>query len=167
DDADRDIARHALAVLLPRERLDLLDERLEEVGPIRVAWDALKDLRKPLEADTGVDVAFRQRHERAVGLAIVLLEHVVPDLEPAPAVLGGAAVVLGNARLRAPIDEDFAVGSTEAGGAGRPEVVLIAEPEDLLWRQELEGLRPDVVRLVVARVHGGDEFRAIEAKDRR
>src|SRR5437016_9664190 len=57
---------------------------------------------------------------------------------------------------------DLAVRSAKTGRAGRPEVVGIAEAEDLLRRKQLQGLRPDVVGLVVARMDGRDELRAVE-----
>src|SRR5882762_5295047 len=165
DDADRDIGRRALTVLLARERLDLLHERLEDIGAIHIAGGALQHLHDPLETGAGVDVLLRERHERAIRFAVVLLEHKVPDLEVATAVLSGIAVVLGHARLRPVVDEDLAVGSAESGRAGGPEVGFVAEPEDLLGREELEFLRPDVVGLVVADVHRGDELRAVEPED--
>src|SRR5207302_1016712 len=83
----------------------------------------------------------------AVGLAVVLLEDEVPDLQVASAALPGIAVVLGNARLRTLVDEHLAVRSAEAGRPRRPEVALVAEPEDFLRRKERERLRPDLVGL--------------------
>src|SRR5207245_9270511 len=162
DDPDGHVGRAIVAVRLSRERLELLDERLEEIRAVRVAGNALQNLSDALEARACVDVLFREGHERTVGLAVVLLKDEVPDLEPSPAVLGGTAVMLGDARLRAVVDEDLAVRSAKTGRAGRPEVVRIAEAEDLLARKQLQGLRPDVVGLVVARVDGRDELRAVE-----
>src|SRR2546423_8226449 len=100
DDANRNIGRHAVSVFLPRERLDLLDERLEHVGPIDIAGNPLKDLGDALETRSRVDVLLRQRNERAVRLAIVLLEHEVPDLEVSAAVFGRTALVLRYTGLR-------------------------------------------------------------------
>src|SRR5205823_11255806 len=137
DDADRDISRRALTVLLARERLDLLHERLKDIRAIHIAGGALKNLHDPLETGAGVDVLLWERHERAIRFAVVLLEHEVPDLEVAAAVLSRIAVVLGHARLRPVVDEDLAVGPAEPGRARRPEVGLVAEPEDLLRREEL------------------------------
>src|SRR6267142_1287632 len=166
-DADRDIGRRALSVLLARERLNLLHQRLKDIRAVHVAGGALKHLRDPLEAGAGVDVLLRERHERAIRFSVVLLEHEVPDLQVAAAALSGIAVVLGHARLRPVVDEDLAVGSAESGRARRPEVGFVAEPEDLLGREELELLRPDVVGLVVAYVHRGDELLAVEPEDLR
>src|SRR4029077_7337643 len=101
----------------------------------------------------------------SIGLAVVLLEDEVPDLEPPTAALARVAVVLRDAGLGTLVDEHLAVGATQPGRAGRPEVELIAEPVDLLRREELQRLRPDVERLVVARVHGGDELRAVESEN--
>ena len=93
DDTDRNIGVAVAAVRLPRKGFDLLHEGLEEVRPVHVARHALKHLCDPLEPRAGVDVLLRQRHERPVCLAIVLLEDEVPDLDIAAAVLAGVAVV--------------------------------------------------------------------------
>ena len=163
-DANRDIGRRVVSVLLSGERLDLLDQGLEEVGAVRVARNALENLGEPLQSDPRVDVPPREWNERSVGLAVVLLEHVVPDLEPATAVLGRAAVVLGYVRLRTFVDEDLAVRPAESGRAGRPEVVFVAQPIDLVRRKQLQCLRPDVERLVIARMHCRHKLRAVESE---
>src|SRR2546423_8038728 len=105
DDSNRDVSGLVVPVLLARKRLDLPDERLEHVGPIDIAGNALKDLGDALETCSRVDVLLRQRNERAVGLAVVLLEDEVPDLEPSAAAFGRTALVLRNAGLRALVDE--------------------------------------------------------------
>ena len=161
DHAHRNVARGVVAVLRPGERLDLPHERLEQIGLERVR-DALEDLRRPLETGPGVDVPLREGHERAVGLAVVGLEHEVPDLEVPAALLAGIALVRWHARLRAAIDEDLTARPAEAGRARRPEVRVVAlrevaETEHLLWRKERQLLRPDVEGLVVVEVHRRDE----------
>ena len=157
-DAYRHVGRRRGAVLLSRERLDLLHERLEHVAAINVAGYTLKHLRQPLETRAGVDVLLRERNERAVGLAVVLLEDKVPDLEVPPAVLGRAALVLGHTGLRTSIEKDLAVRAREPGQARRPEVLRIALTEDLLRRKQLQHLRPDLVGLVVGVVDCRDEL---------
>src|SRR5207244_2732557 len=76
----------------------------------------------------------------------------------------GIAFVLRYIRLRAVVDEHLAVRSAQSGRPRSPEVALVAQPEDLLRRQESERLGPDLVGLVVARVHGGDELEPVEAE---
>src|SRR5258706_1204910 len=164
DDADREIRVLRRVVRLPRQRFDLLDQRLEEVGAVGVARDALKHLGHALEARAGVDVLLRKRDERSVRFAIVLLEDEVPDLDVPPAVLAWVALVRADAGLRSLVDEDLAVRAAETGRAGRPEVEFVAEAEDLLRREERERLRPDVVRLVVAGVDGRDQRAPVEAE---
>src|SRR5882762_7526675 len=121
-DADRHVGVPVVAVPLSRERLDLLYERLEEIGAVGVARDALQHLRQALETRAGVDVPFGERGQRAVGLAVVLLEHEVPDLEPTAAVLAGVAGVRRDARLWTLVDEDLAIRTAESGRSRRPEV---------------------------------------------
>src|SRR5206468_1200220 len=108
-----------------------------------------------------------QRDERPVGLALVLLEHVVPDLDVAPAVLARVALVRRHPGLRALVDEHLAVGSVEAGGSEGPGVELVAQLEDLLGWKELQLLDPDVVGLVIVLVHRRDERVRVETELRR
>ena len=167
DDADREVGVLRRAVRPARELLDLLHQGLEQVGAIGVAGDALEHLREALESHASVDVLLRQRDERPVGLALVLLEHVVPDLDVAPAVLARVALVRRHAGLRALIDEHLAVGSVEAGGSEGPGVELVAQLEDLLGWKELQLLDPDVVGLVIVLVHRRDERVRVETELRR
>ena len=46
---------------------------MEEIGAIRIARDALEYLGDALEPRAGVDVPLRERHEGAIGFAVVLL----------------------------------------------------------------------------------------------
>jgi hypothetical protein len=80
--ADHRVAR-APAVRGAHRRLDLRDERREHVG-VEVVGHALQHGRDALEPRPGVHARLGQRHERAVGLPVVLHEHEVPDLEEAP-----------------------------------------------------------------------------------
>src|SRR5439155_1020079 len=105
----------------------------------------------------------------AVGLADVLLEDEIPDLDPSSAVLRRRAVVLAHTGLRTAIDEHLAAGTAQPGRSRRPEVRLVALLEvsqavDLLRRKEPQLLRPDVERLVVRLVDRRDELRRIEAE---
>src|SRR2546428_7855457 len=113
DDADRTVGVRVVAVTLPGERLYLLHERLEEIGLERVGDRLLQHLREPLEAHAGVDVPLGERVEGAVGLAVVLLEDEVPDLDPAAAVLRRRAVVLADPSLRPAVDAHLAARSAQ------------------------------------------------------
>ena len=149
DDPHGAVGRLISSVALARERLNLLDVRQEQIGLEAVGDHTLKNQREPLEADAGVDVLLWERGQGAVGLAVVLLEDEIPDLDPSSAVLRRRAVVLAHTGLRTAIDEHLAAGSAQPGRSRRPEVRLVALLEvsqavDLLRRKEPQLLRPDV-----------------------
>ena len=161
DHPDGHVLLRVRPVLRAAQGLDLLDERLEQVGLERVG-DALQHLRGALETGAGVDVPLGQRHQGPVLLAVVLLEDEVPDLEIPAAALARIAVVRRDTRLWAAVDEDLAAGAAQPGRARRPEVRVVAlrevaEPEHPFRREECQLLRPDVVGLLVVEVDGRDE----------
>ena len=100
-----------------------------------------------LQAHAGVHVLLLEGDERAVGLLLILHEHVVPDLEVAAAVAGGRAV--GAAGRLVADDEHLGIRAAGAGDAGgAPPVVLLGQVEQVLV---LHALRtPQVRRLLVA-----------------
>src|SRR5688500_12199578 len=63
-------------------RRDRVEDRREEIALV-VGIPALDDRGDPLESHAGVDGGLRQRSQRAVGRAVELHEHEVPDLEEA------------------------------------------------------------------------------------
>src|SRR5207253_1872896 len=88
----------------------------------------------------GVDRGPWKGSERAFRLlALELHEDEVPDLHPGIAVGDGAqgeeAVrvlvdLLDARRARHPVEMDLAAGAARTGRAHRPEVILLAQPED-------------------------------------
>ncbi len=126
------------------------EDRREDVGVV-VRRLALQDRRDALEAHPGIDVARRKRDERAVGLRVVLHEHVVPDLHHPRIVLVDERGAIGRRALvvGAEVDVDLGARAARAGVAHHPEVVLRRSVEDVLGDEA--GLRrPDLRRLVVA-----------------
>ena len=129
DHAEGASGREVLAVPFARELLAQLDERLEEVGLVD-RRDALHDARHPLEAHARVDVLGGQFRQRAVRLELVLHEDEVPELEEA---LGVVARAIGvRSELRPAVEVELRAGAARSGGAGLPEVVVYAEPDDAL-----------------------------------
>ena len=84
-----------------------------------------------------VSIALRGRsRELAVGAAIVLLEHDVPDLDEAVAFV--RPVVVGTGRVRgAGVVEDLGARAARAGRAHRPEVVFVPA-------RDARGVEPDL-----------------------
>ena len=102
-------------------RADQIAEQIDVV----VRMHALHDRGHALQSHARVDRGFRQRRQRAVGRAVVLHEHQVPDLDVAIAVFVGRA--RRSARhLRAMIKEDLAARPAGAGIAHGPEIGTLA-----------------------------------------
>src|SRR5690606_9146533 len=97
------------------------DQRLEQVDLV-VAVDVLEHRRNPLQPHAGVHAGLGPRVRPPRFVAVVLHEHVVPDLDVTVAVFlrgaGGAAP-----DIRAVVVEDLGAGATGAGVPHHPEVV--------------------------------------------
>ena len=119
-------------VLLAGKLLAQRHKAAQLVG-FEVALNALHDGGHALEAQTGVDVLGGKRGERAVFLAIVLGENKVPVLKEAVALAAGAAVFLAAAELGTLVVVQFGAGTARAGGAGTPEVVVLAQTGDVAF----------------------------------
>ena len=139
--------------------------QVDEDVDVVVVGDALHHRGDALETGAGIHRRLRQRRELAVGRAVELHEHQVPDLHPA------IAVGIGRARrsarnVRAVVEEDFRAGTAGAGLAHLPEVVgaaarLVADAHDLVGRQA-DHLVPEIEGLVVGLVHRDHEARRID-----
>ena len=88
-----------------------------------------------------------------MAVVVELGEHHVPDLHVPVAVAANGAAGLAAAVLLAPVIVDLRAGAAGAG-AVLPEVVLLAEAEDLLGGYA-DLVVPDVPRLVVLQIDGG------------
>ena len=146
-------AAQAAAVLVGRivaDAADLagrLDQRAEDVD-VEVRLDALQHRGRPLQAHARVDVLARQRAQvvRRIADAVELREDQVPNLD------------LAEGR----VEIDFAARAADAvgplaGGVGRPEVLVLAQPLQPLGRQ-LDLVEPNTGRLVVVEIDRGREF---------
>ena len=158
---------HRLGVM-PDERGQALDDRHEEVGPV-VRVHFLDRARHALEAHAGVDALERQRSQRAVGGAVELHEHQVPDLEPARAVLRVVRHAVGTlGEMRAAVVVELAAGPAGPGVAHPPEVLLVADgdvaPAHEPLGREPDLLGPDAVRLVVVGVDGRGDALGVQAE---
>ena len=150
--AHRDGLLRAVRVGLAAEARDGADERREDVRVV-VRLLALQHRAHALEAHPRVHALRGQRIERAVALAVVLHEDQVPDLDhlrrPGVDHLGRAAV------LRV-VEMDFAARAAGARLAHFPEIVLLAEAQDVR-RVDVRDRAPELGRLVVVGVHRGPE----------
>jgi hypothetical protein len=158
DEPQGDVAQLGPAEALAGDRLGLVHQDRQRVGGVE-AGAAVEHGEHALEAGTRVDVLAGQVAQRAVGVAEVLLEHEVPDLDVAGARrrVGRAAV---GAEVGAVVEEDLGRRAARPGLAHLPEVVLV-EPLDALAR-EADGLAPDLLGLVVGHVDGDPQQVGVE-----
>ena len=161
----RDHAQRGILVVVGAEHArGRVDEVDEQVGVV-VVGDALHHRRDALEARARIHGRLRQRRQLAVGRAVELHEHEIPDLDPAVAVrIGRARRPSRNAR--AVVIENLRAGTARTGVAHLPEVVgaalrLVADAHDLLGRQADHRV-PQVVRLVVGLVDRHHEALGID-----
>ncbi|MNM68598.1 hypothetical protein D3C81_801620 [compost metagenome] len=135
---------------------------LEQVDFV-VGIDVLHHRTDPLQAHAGVDRRRWQRMQHAIGGAVELHEHVVPDLDVA------VAVFFRRARWAAPdvvavIVENLGARATRASIAHGPEVVgsvwrtLVVADADHALDRYADFFGPDVIRFIVRGVDGDPEF---------
>ena len=134
------VGGRGVVVAHAREALAHADEGAQDVALV-VGALVLHDGSDALEAHAGVDVAVRQLRHGAVLLAVILREDEVPELEVAVTVVSGLLAF----ELGALVKVDLGAGTAGAGGAGCPEVVLLAQARDVvvgdaLLVPELDGL---------------------------
>ena len=158
---DAQAAAGALVVIvdvgLARDALAQGDEALHEVAVVERAL-VLHDGGHALEAHARVEVAVRQLGHGAVLLAVVLREHEVPELQETVAVAAGGTLGPAASHVLALVVVDLGAGTAGTGGSGSPEVVVDAQPRDVVLGNT-QGT-PDVVRLVVIGEHG--EVQAVD-----
>ena len=129
----------ALGILVSGEGFHLADEAGEDVRLV-VAFLVLENHAQALEAHARVDVLGGKGLQVAVGLALILHEHQVPDFNHIVIVRVHqlAAGNFGNFLVRAQVDVNLAAGTAGAGIAHFPEVVVLVAVEHVVGRQVLE-----------------------------
>ncbi|CCZ49491.1 putative uncharacterized protein [Bacteroides sp. CAG:661] len=115
-----------------------LQDGLEDVGVV-VGRFPLQSTHQSFESHAGVDDSGRKRFEAAVGLAVVLHEHEVPDFDDLRVVLVHqfASGHLGFLFFRARVDVDLRAGAAGTRIAHFPEIVMLVAVQDVVFRQEL------------------------------
>src|SRR5579871_5246358 len=102
--------------------LDPVHDHAEAVA-VEDRVDALEQAGAALDAEPGVDVLVRQRHELVLRPEVVLHEDEVVELHEAVALAAGAAGVAAAPVLGAAVEEDLRAGAARACVGGLPEVV--------------------------------------------
>ena len=146
-----------------------LDQVLEQVDFI-VRMHVLQYRGDALQPHTGVDAGLREARHVAVGLAVKLHEHQIPDFDvPVALGIGRAGGAAGD--IRAVVKKDFRAGAAGAGVGHLPEVVrcvlgalVVTNAHDALGRYA-HFLGPDIVGLVILLVHGDPELVLGQAVD--
>ena len=147
DDAHRHVALGVGAVSLARQLRNTLDRRLEDIGVV-IGLLALQNHAQTLEAHARIDIAGRQRLQRAVGLAVELHEDEVPDLDHLrmARIDHLAARLGGDLRLIAQVEMNLRAGTAGTRLTHLPEVVVLVTADDVVFGQEL---LPVVVSLLI------------------
>ena len=148
DDAQRAAGTGVIVgvIGLAADLLAQLDEMLHQIAVV-IGGLVLHDSGHALQAHARIEVAVRQLRHGAVLLAVVLGKHEVPELKEAVAVAAGLAVGAAAADLLAHVKVDLGARTAGAGGAGGPEVVVLAQAGDVVLGNAQR--TPHVVGLVV------------------
>jgi hypothetical protein len=136
DDAHGNILLGIFAIDAARHLSDDLDDRLEDVGVV-VGGLALQSHAEAFETHSGVDHLGRQRLKRTVGLAVVLHEDEVPDLDHLGIILidqFGSGHLLA-IFFAAEVDMDLRAGSARTRVAHFPEVIMFVAIDDMIFRK--------------------------------
>ena len=160
DDAQAHVPLIALAVVGAGKLGHLVGDVHNGVH-VKQAIHVLAHAGQTLQTHAGVDVLLLQLGIVVVAVVVELTEHVVPDLNIAVAVAAHGAAGLAAAVLRAAVIVDLGAGAAGAG-AVLPEVVLLAEAEDLLGG-DADLIVPNVPRLVIALIDGGIQAVGLQA----
>ena len=144
-------------------------EQGAEQVDIVVAFLALKHRADTLEAHACVDMLGGQRAQGAIGIAVELDEHIVPDLDAAVRTLVDERF---SRLVWREIDVDFCAGTAGAGVAHFPKIVFLVPQVDVFF-WDVGGLGPNFsglgigsqIVVGVALKNGGVQAGGIEAPD--
>ena len=138
------------------------DERLEQVDLV-IAVHVLQDSGEAFKAHPGVDARLWQRRKRALGVAVELHEHQVPDLDVAIAV-GVRRARRSASDLRTVIVENLAAWATWTRIRHLPEIVggvrsalVVTNAHDAL-RRHADFSGPDIGGFVVGLIDSDPEL---------
>ncbi len=140
------------------------DDGRKNVGVVGVAL-ALQNHGEALEAHAGIHMFGGQLFERAVGLAVELNEHVVPDFHHLGVVLihefvAGHEGALG---VAAQVHMYFGAGAAGTGVAHFPEIVFFVAVKNLFAGQEAQPKLEGFVVAVELFFFIAAEYRSVEA----
>ena len=147
-------------VVDPRQGPRRFNQRVDQIGLV-VVRHGLEDLGHPLQAHAGIDVAVRQRREVALGVAVVLHEHEVVELDKTAVVLQINAV---SAQFGLEVVIDLRTGTTGARGPRSPEVVGLIHANDPLGVHP-HAVAPNQGGLVVVAEDTHHQVLGAQAKD--
>src|SRR5579883_2628579 len=144
-----------------RLRLGLrVDQIGKEIGFVHRDL-AVDDGEHTLQPGARVDLFARQLFEFSGGVAIVLLEHDVPDFDPPVALVG--PVVVGTERVAlSRVVKDLGARTARTGRTHRPKIVLV-ESRDAFGRNA-DAIAPDAGRFVVAGVYRYGQARGVQVQ---
>ncbi|MNM92942.1 hypothetical protein D3C81_1052950 [compost metagenome] len=122
----------------------------------------LQDRSQALQTHAGVNARRRQRHQRAIWLAIELHEHQVPDFDEAVAIfIRRTRGTTGN--VVTVVEEDFGARAARTGVSHLPEVVrgvrrtlVVADAHDAAFR-DANHVAPQREGFVIVVVHGDQQ----------
>ncbi len=138
----------ALAISVAREARNGGNQRCKHIGVV-VRLLALQSHAQALKTHTGVDHLSRQRLQRAVGLAVILHEHKVPNLNHLRIVLvhQRSAVYSCAFLIASEVYMNLGARAARAGVAHLPEIVMSIAIDNVAGGQML---LPIAGRLIVA-----------------
>ena len=129
DDAERNVGFFILAVLHARRILDSLHDVSDGIH-LKEVVDPLHKAGKALKPHSGVDIGLCKAGIVVVPVVVELRENKVPELHEPVAVTSRLTVGRAAAELLAAIEIYLGAGSAGTG-AVLPEVILLAEPDDV------------------------------------
>src|SRR5437588_672316 len=147
----------------PSRRACTIARRRPGGASLMAGWVAIDHRADSLQTHTRVDALALEVGAFSGLITIPLHEDEVPDFEEPVAawmLAVGAAIGLPAPVLAAPVVVDFRIRTARPGRAGRPEVVVVAEAPDALFRNA--GFHPDRIALVVIVVDAGPKATLVE-----
>ena len=149
DDAER-----LIVVVVHRQRVRGGANQVAEQVDVVVAVHPLQHRGDALQPHAGVDRRARQWLERAIGVAVELHEHQIPDFDVAVAVFFAIGGLPGRFTrdLRSVVVENLRARTARTGVAHRPEIVARADAAEAAC-VHADVAQPDALGFVVFFIH--------------